>query len=118
MIYLVSNQSDLYNSVLFIPVSLDAGIELLENIPELSLDSETAGLDPFTKKLLLLQIGTFDVQVLFDIASFEGRIPDKLAMFLNNSQALFLIQNAKTKFRLQYVSVVANRVNCGNLLKF
>lgn len=95
MIYLVSNQSDLYNSVLFIPVSLDTGIELLENIPELSLDSETAGLDPFTKKLLLLQIGTFDVQVLFDIASFEGKIPDKLAMFLNNSQALFLIQNAK-----------------------
>ena len=95
MIYLVSNQSDLYSSALFTPVSLDKGIELIKEIPELGLDSEDQGLDPFTKRMLLLQIGTFDFQVLFDIASFEGKIPDKLAMFLNNSQSLFVIQNAK-----------------------
>ena len=95
MIYLVSNQSDLYSSTLFTSVSLDKGIELIKEIPELGLDSEDQGLDPFTKRMLLLQIGTFDFQVLFDIASFEGKIPDKLAMFLYNSQSLFVIQNAK-----------------------
>jgi DNA polymerase I len=101
MIYLVSNQYNLYDSSLFKNISLDEGISLLKGIPELGLDTETEGLDSFTKKLLLLQIGTYDFQVLFDIASFEGRIPDKLAVFLNESEAVFIMQNAK--FDLQFL---------------
>lgn len=95
MLYLVSNQFNLYDSNLFSEISLSAGIDLLKNIPELSLDTETEGLDVFTKKLLLLQIGTFDFQILFDITSFEGRLPEELVIFLNTSTSLFILQNAK-----------------------
>jgi len=101
MIYLVSNQYNLYDSSLFESISLDDSIELLRKFPELGLDTETEGLDSFTKKLLLLQIGTYEVQVLFDIASFEGRIPEKLVMFLNETESLFIMQTAK--FDLQFL---------------
>lgn len=101
MIYLVSNQYELYDSVLFTKISVDKAIEILSPFQELGVDTETTGFNAYTKKLLLLQIGTYEVQILFDIASFEGKVPDKLATFLNNSPALFILQNAK--FDLQFL---------------
>lgn len=95
MVYLVSKQFHLYNSNNYEPLSLKESIEILSDKPVLSLDTETQGLDVFTKKLLLLQIGTFEIQILFDIASYEGKVPEELAIFLNNSDALFLLQFAK-----------------------
>ena len=65
MLYLVSKQEQLFNSKLFDKISLERGIELLHPLSEISLDTETEGLDCFTKKLLLLQLGNFDFQVLF-----------------------------------------------------
>jgi len=95
MIYLVSNQSSLYNSLLFKKVSLEEGIEKISGYSELGVDTETQGLDVYTKKLLLLQIGNFEFQVLFDITSFESKMPDKLVDHLNNSKTLYILQNAK-----------------------
>ena len=95
MIYLVSRQINLFNSKLFKPISLQKGIKLLEKEPELGTDTETEGLDCFTKRLLLLQLGTDQFQVLFDISSYEGRIPEELKNFLNNYKGIFILQNAK-----------------------
>lgn len=110
MIYLVSNQFNAYASERFIHTSLEDGIKLLENHPELGLDSETEGLDCYTKKILLLQIGTYDFQVLFDIQSYGGRLPNQLIHFLNNSKALFILQNAKfdLKFLFRQEVIITN----------
>src|SRR3990172_7419831 len=95
MVYLVSNQINTFSSDLFIHISLEEGINLLQNFEELGIDTETEGLDCHTKKLLLVQIGNFDTQVLFDIKGFEGRIPNALKQYLNTTKTLFILQNAK-----------------------
>ena len=95
MIYLVTNQAALYNSDIFTIISLEKGINMIKNLTEAGLDTETQGLDVYTKKLLLLQIGVKEFQVLFDITSYEGRIPQPLKDFLNSSTTLYILQNAK-----------------------
>lgn len=95
MIYLVTQQISLFDSSLFQIISLEKGISLLQNYEELALDTETSGLDCFTKKLLLLQIGNFEIQVLFDIDSYNHKIPEKLKDFLNTNTISYILQNAK-----------------------
>jgi DNA polymerase-1 len=69
---------------------------LLESLNEISLDTETEGLDPYTKKLLLLQLGNYEFQIMFDIASYDGIIPIQVVEFLNRkSEVLYILQNAK-----------------------
>lgn len=95
MIYLVTNQNSMFNPQFFKIISLEEGINLIKNLDEISLDTETTGLDVYTKKLLLLQLGNDKFQVLFDIASYDNIIPLPLKQFLHNTEALFIIQNAK-----------------------
>jgi len=106
MIYLVSNQNSVYSSELFKTISLEDALDLLIKTPILGLDTETGGLDCFTKKLLLLQLGTYEFQVLFDISSYNGKIPEKLKVFLNTSTALFILQNAKFDLKFLFVQEV------------
>lgn len=95
MIYLVTQQTSLFDFSLFKMISLENAIALLEIFDELGIDTETSGLDCFTKNLLLLQIGNTNLQVLFDITSYNYRIPDKLKEYLNRGTTLFVLQNAK-----------------------
>lgn len=95
MIYLVTNQVEMFNSKLFKIISVEEGVELLKPCPELGLDTETEGLDCYTKGLLLLQIGTDKFQVVFDISSFGGVIPVVLREYLNTTESTFILQNAK-----------------------
>jgi len=95
MIYLVTRSISLFDSDLFKEVTLEFAIEILKDYSELALDTETSGLDPYTKELLLLQIGNFDIQVLFDIASYGGKIPLLLRNFLNEFGRTYILQNAK-----------------------
>lgn len=111
MIYLVSNQANLYDSNLFVKISIEEAIDMLSKLDYISTDTETQGLDAYTKKLLLLQLGNKDFQILFDIESFEYKIPQSLKQFLNNSKATFILQNAK--FDLKFLfnqKVFLNRV--------
>jgi DNA polymerase-1 len=95
MIYLVTNQVSFFNPNWFKIISLEEGINLLQGFAELGIDTETQGLDCYTKQLLLLQIGNAKFQVLFDISSYGGTIPPQLKDYLNTSTTLFLLQNAK-----------------------
>lgn len=100
MIYLVSNRQYFWtNGYTFI--SLEKSIFMLENLSEIGLDTETTGLSCHTKKLLLLQLGNFDFQILYDIESFNYTIPNKLKDFMNNYHGIWIIQNAK--FDLQFL---------------
>lgn len=110
MVYLVTNQAYLFDSEAFKIISLEEGVDLLLPLEELSIDTETEGLDQFTKKLLLLQIGNYDIQVLFDIKSYNGKIPPLLKDFLNTTSKLCLFQNAKfdLKFLLAQEVLIRN----------
>lgn len=85
----------MFDSKLFKIISLEEGITLLRSLEEAGLDTETQGLDVYTKSLLLLQIGIKEFQVLFDITSFGGKIPPPLKEHLNNHKCLYILQNAK-----------------------
>lgn len=110
MIYLVTNQAYLFDVDLFEIISLEAAIEMLEPLEEISLDTETEGLDVFTKRLLLLQLGNFEFQILFDINSYNGIVPPALIKFMNDGNRLYLMQNAKfdLKFLMKQSIIIKN----------
>ena len=100
MIYLISNQINAFGGK-FEQISLQEGINKVKDLKFIGLDTETEGLDPHTKKLLTLQLGNKEEQIVFDISSYDGRLPIELIEFLNNSKSTFIIQNAK--FDLQFL---------------
>lgn len=106
MIYLVTNQPSIFEHNDIDIISIEESIAKLSTLDEISLDTETQGLDCFTKKLLLLQLGNFDFQILFDIESFNYKIPPQLKYFLNNSLALYILQNAKFDLKFLFVQDV------------
>lgn len=101
MIYLVSNQTNAFGGE-FTQISLKEGIDMIRPLEYIGTDTETEGLDCFTKELLTLQLGNKDFQVVFDISSYDGKIPIELKDFLNNSESLFLLQNAKFDLKFFY----------------
>jgi len=111
MIYLISNQDYLFDSPLFTKISIEEAIEDLLSLSEISLDTETQGLDVFTKKLLLLQLGDFKNQYVFDVNSYNNKIPLKLVNFLNSHNATYILQNAKFDIKfLFHQGVILKRV--------
>ena len=108
MKYFVSNNKDiLYEQTHYAVISEDEAIKILMPEPILGLDTETTGFDPFTKKLLSVQLGTFDFQVFIDVhhCDFKKFIP-----LLEDKNKLFIIQNAKfdLKFLYRYKIVIHN----------
>jgi len=99
MIYLVSNQKSFLNDFKYI--SLEESIEMLISLEEIGLDTETTGLSCHTKQLLSIQLGNQDFQIVYDIASYFGKIPKLLKEFMQTYKGLWIIQNAK--FDLQFL---------------
>lgn len=95
MRYLISNQPNLFDLKGFTVIDVDKSIEILSRWPEVQVDTETTGLVHTTDKILLLQLGIYEDQLLYDIASFNGQIPDKLKAYMNNDDRLYLGQNIK-----------------------
>lgn len=75
MIYLITQQESLFPYENITLITLSEAIQKLKQYTLLGLDTETGGLDRFTKPLLLLQLGTFEEQFLFDIISYNNLIP-------------------------------------------
>ena len=70
MIYLISNQYDAFGGE-FQQISLSEGIALISSLDNIGTDTETSGLDCFTKKLLTVQLGNKDNQVVIDCLSTD-----------------------------------------------
>lgn len=93
MIYLVSNNS-LFKSDNYTNIECISAINLLSDLKFIQLDTETQGLDPHTKKLLTLQLGCKDFQVVFDWeAIIESPQNKKLIKDLLESDRTFIGQN-------------------------
>lgn len=65
-IYLVTGQRQLFDNDTYTIIGVEESLELLSPLTVVGLDTETEGFSPFLKKLLMLQLGNRDFQVVID----------------------------------------------------
>lgn len=90
MIYLVSREKSLFESTQYEECSPEKAIELLSKEHMLGADTETTGLNPVTKKILTIQLGTPEFQVVWDCTSYPLTMLKEL---LENPNILFIWAN-------------------------
>lgn len=66
MIYLVTRQAQLFDNEVYKIISVEESLRLLDPLTIVGLDTETTGLDPYTKQLKLFQLGCYDFQIVID----------------------------------------------------
>lgn len=71
MKYLISNQKNLFETDLYKEITFKEAKEYLWELDKIQFDTETAGLDVFTKPLLCYQLGHKDNQFVFDQSSYS-----------------------------------------------
>jgi ribonuclease D len=91
MIYLISNQKNLFKTDLYSEISFEKAREAICKLNVIQFDTETSGLDPYTKELLCYQLGNKDNQYVFDQSSYS------ITFFkdLFESEKLFIGHNLK-----------------------
>ena len=73
-IFLVTNQRQLFENDVYKIVSVEESLRLLDPLTIVGLDTETEGFSPFLKKLLLLQLGNRDFQVVIDCTTIDIKL--------------------------------------------
>ena len=71
MIYLVTLNQELFDSDAYKIISVKESLEILEPLQIVGLDTETSGLDCWTKELLSVQLGCRDFQVVIDCKTID-----------------------------------------------
>ena len=71
MIYLVTKQESLFENEYYKVISVEESLRLLNSLTIVGLDTETEGLDPWTKKLKSIQLGNYDFQVVIDTTTID-----------------------------------------------
>lgn len=111
MIYVVTQQilpeSDKYEII-----SPQAALHMLKPLRKVGLDTETRGFDPYTKELIMLQLGCYEFQVVIDITTVS------LSFFKDylKSDRLFIGWNIKFDLKfLFHQRVVVKQVYDGFL---
>lgn len=113
MIYLVTNQQRLFNDEIK-PVFVADSLDLLYQLKEVGLDTETSGFSPFLKKLLLLQLGCYDFQVVIDTTTIDIQEYKKYL----ESDRLFIGWNLKFDLRfLYYHNIIPRNLYDGYLME-
>lgn len=96
MRYLVTGRQELFDpSQEYQIISVEAALSILEPMKIVGVDTETEGFDVYTKRLLTIQLGNFDYQIMVDCTTVDVR---KFKTFLE-SDRLFLFWNAKFDLR-------------------
>lgn len=98
MIYLVSKERFLFKSPDIQEVSVEESLRILEPLKIVGLDTETTGLDPYTKELKLVQMGCKEFQVVIDTVTVDIL---EYKQYLE-SDRLFLLWNAKFDLKWFY----------------
>lgn len=71
MIYLVTLNQELFNNDAYKIISVKESLEILEPLQIVGLDTETSGLDCWTKELLSVQLGCRNFQVVIDCKTID-----------------------------------------------
>ena len=99
MIYLVTKQQSLWASDRYKVISAEEALELLAPLNVVELDTETMGLDPYTKELLTVQLGCADFQVVIDCTSVDIHL---FKEYMESPQRMFLGWNIKFDLKFLY----------------
>lgn len=91
MIYLVTTNEKLFNTG-FEVISVQDSLSILNNHKILQLDTETEGLDCHSKRLLTVQIGTKDFQIVIDCTTIDIL---NYKPILEDPSILYILWNAK-----------------------
>ena len=99
MIYLVSNNQSLFETDAYSKISIDDAIDILKPHDLIEYDSETQGLDVYTKKLLCSQYGIKGTQIVID----HTTIPvEKMKPILEDKDKTLLGWNISFDLRFIY----------------
>lgn len=71
MIYLVTRNQELFTNDDYKIIGVDESLSLLSSLTIVGLDTETSGLDVYTNKLLSVQLGNFDDQIVIDCTTID-----------------------------------------------
>lgn len=87
MIYLVSKQQELFDTSYYKLCSIEESLAMLKEMNPIGLDTETTGLNCWTDKLKLLQLGNAENQIVIDcftidIENYREILEDKNKTFL------------------------------------
>lgn len=99
MIYLVTKQQSLWTSDRYKVISAEEALELLAPLSVVELDTETMGLDPYTKEPLTVQLGCAEFQVVIDCTSVDIHL---FKEYMENPQRMFLGWNIKFDLKFLY----------------
>lgn len=112
MIYLVTNQKELFESETYKIISVEESLKLLNTLTIVGLDTETEGLDPWTKGLKSIQFGNYEFQIVIDTTTISPLVYKEYL----ESDRLFIGWNLK--FDLKFLfrqGIVPKRVWDGYL---
>lgn len=74
MIYLVTKNKELFDNNLYKIIDIEESLRLLNTLKVVGLDTETEGFSPFLKKLLLLQLGNKNFQIVIDCTTIDIKL--------------------------------------------
>ena len=106
MIYVVSKERFLFHPEDIKFIDIKESLKILEPLEIVGLDTETTGLDPYTKELKLVQLGCKEFQVVIDTTTIDIL---EYKEYLE-SDRLFLLWNAKfdLKWFYKYGIIIKN----------
>jgi DNA polymerase-1 len=106
MIYLVTNQQAMFSPVGYSMATVEESLEYLEQLEIIGFDTETRGLDPFTKELLSMQLGDQEKQYVVDCQSVDPKLYKKVL-----ESKMLIMHNAKFDLRfLYYYNIVPTQI--------
>ena len=97
MIYLITNQQSMFNSVGYSIVSIEDSLEYLKTLDVIGFDTETMGMDPHTKSLLSMQLGDGEKQYVVDCTTVD---PQEYKEVLESK--ILIMHNAKFDLKFLY----------------
>jgi DNA polymerase I-like protein with 3'-5' exonuclease and polymerase domains len=99
MIYYITNQPIIFESNNIKHCTVEDSLKYLNKFKYIGVDTETEGLDPYTKRILSLQLGTYNDQFVIDASTVNLQKYKKL---LEDPDKTFIFQNAKFDLKFLY----------------
>ncbi len=106
MIYLVTNQASLFSAPGYSLATVEESLEYLNQLEVIGFDTETMGMDPYTKALLSMQLGDEQKQYVVDCKTVD---PKRYKELLETKE--LIMHNAKFDLRfLYYYNIVPCKI--------
>jgi DNA polymerase-1 len=97
MIYLVTGQKEMFIPSGYSLATVEESMEYLKNLDVIGFDTETRGMDPYTKELLSMQLGDESKQYVIDCLTINPKLYKELL-----ESKVLIMHNAKFDLRFLY----------------